>query len=164
MPPIGWDCHCQRTALEFMSLCSSQDGGADVGAWGAEELWGTLQDSTGGLSDHPCPHGSAGEAEGGGPQCGQTAVGLQWKTDFQREPRTEASRADVPQGAELLGHSGRRALQSGELRRWMCSLTSRASKLLFKFGQGVWAPLFVFIFLRHSSSSQLVELNYLCSS
>lgn len=109
LPPICWDCHCQRFALEFMSLCSSQDGGADVSAWGTEELWRTLQSSTGGLSDHPCPHGSAGELEGGGARSGQTAVGLQWKTNFQCGPRTEASRAAAFQGEELTDGSDNRA-------------------------------------------------------
>lgn len=80
-------------------LCMWQDGGANLDPRSAEELWGTLQGSAGGVPDHSRPHCPAGDNRG--PQCGQAALGLQWKTDSQCRQETEAGQTAGLKGLEL---------------------------------------------------------------
>lgn len=130
-------------------LCSSQDGGADFSAWSAQQFWGTVQCSSGRVSDHSCPRPSAGVVNAGAAQCGQTTVGLQWKTDSQCGQKLEEGGTAELRGAEVM---------DGMDSRWrMFTLTSRTfHDISFKSGQGMWVSM-PFFFLEVVVISSLLK-------
>lgn len=94
-------------------------------------------------------------------------MGLQRKADFQRGPRTEASRAAALRGEELTEGSDNRA--DGRANRaksddeCAASRAGLVSRCLNSGRESGLLCLFVF-FLHHSSSFQLVKLSYSCFS
>lgn len=95
-----------------LSLCPSQDGGADLNSWRHKELRGKLQCCTRGLPDHPCAWGAAGET--GGAHRRPATVALQRQTDSQRGQETQTRWTAGLNGAELTDVSDNRRKMWGD--------------------------------------------------